>query len=47
MYDNGVDWDAEYYNNEDENFYLITDYSRNSYEEAAETALKYTLENLI
>jgi len=44
---NGVDWDAEYYNNEDENFYLITDYSCNSYEEAVEAALNYTLENLI
>lgn len=44
---NGVDWSAEYYNNEDENFYLITDYSCNSYEDAVEVALKYCLENLI
>ena len=44
---NGVDWDAEHYNNEDENFYLITDPSCNSYEEAVEAALKYCLENLI
>ena len=42
----GVDWAAEYYNNEDENFYLIAD-SYNSYEEAVESALKYILENLI
>ena len=44
---NGVDWDAEYYNNEDENFYLITDFSCNSYEEAAEAGIKYCLEKLI
>lgn len=44
---NGVDWDAEYYNDEDENFYPITDSSCNSYEEAVEAALKYSLENLI
>lgn len=47
---NGVDWDAEYNNNEDDNFCLITiaDYSPcNSYEEAAEAAIKYCLENLI
>jgi len=44
---NGVDWDAEYYNDEDENFYPITDSSCNSYEEAVESALKYSLENLI
>lgn len=44
---NGVDWDAEYYNNEDENFYLITDSSCNSYEESVEVALKYVIENLI
>lgn len=47
MWYNGVDWDAEHYNNEDENFYLITNYSCNSYEEAVEAALKYCLENLI
>lgn len=47
MWYNGVDWDAEHYNNEDENFYLITNYSCNSYEEAVEAALKYSLENLI
>jgi hypothetical protein len=44
---NGVDWDAEYYNNEDENFYPTTDSSFNSYEEAVDAALKYVLENLI
>ena len=44
---NGIDWDAEYYNDEDENFYLITDPSCNSYEEACEAAIKYCLENLI
>ena len=44
---NGVDWNAEYYNNEDKNFYLITDGSCNSYEETVEAALKYVLENLI
>ena len=44
-YDGG-DWNAEYYNNEDENFHLITCLC-NSYEEAVEAALKYTLENLI
>lgn len=44
---NGVDWNAEYYNNEDENFYLITDYLCNSYEDAVEAALKYCLQNLI
>lgn len=43
----GVDWEAEYYNDEDEGFYLITDYSCNSYEEAVEAAIKYCLENLI
>ena len=47
MWYNGVDWDAEHYNNDDENFYLITNYSCNSYEEAVEAALKYCLENLI
>jgi hypothetical protein len=44
---NGVDWDAEYYNDEDENFYFITEPSCNSYEEACEAAIKYCLENLI
>ena len=44
---NGVDWDAEYYNDEDENFYFITEPSCNSYEEAAEAAIKYCLEKLI
>ena len=44
---NGVDWDTEYYNNEDEDFYLITDTSCNSYEEACEAGIKYCLENLI
>ena len=44
---NGVDWDAEYYNDEDENFYLITDPSCNSYEEACEEAIRYCLKNLI
>ncbi len=44
-YDGG-DWNAEYYNDEDENFYLITCLC-NSYEEAVEAALKYCLENLI
>ena len=42
---NGVDWNAEYYNNETENFYLITTSSCNSYEEAVEAALKYVLKN--
>lgn len=44
-YDGG-DWNTEYYNNEDENFHLITCLC-NSYEEAVEVALKYCLENLI
>ena len=44
---NGVDYNAEYYNDEDENFYLITDCLCDSYEETVETALKYALENLI
>lgn len=44
-YDGG-DWNTEYYNNEDENFHLITCLC-NSYEEAVEAALKYCLENLI
>lgn len=43
---NGVEWAAEHYNDEDENFYLIAD-SYNSHEEAVEAALKYALENLI
>lgn len=48
VWNNGVDWDAEYYNNEDENFYFITtDSSCNSYEEAAEAGIKYCLEKLI
>lgn len=43
---NGVDWSAEYYNNKDENFYLITCLC-DSYEEAVEIALKYCLESLL
>lgn len=45
-YDGG-DWNAEYYNNENENFYLITDCLCSSYEDAVEAALKYVLVNLI
>ena len=44
---NGVDWNAEYYNDEVDNFYLITDCLCNSYEDSVESALKYCLENLI
>ena len=44
---NGADWNAEYYNDEVDNFYLITDCLCNSYEECVESALKYVLENLI
>ena len=44
---NGADWNAEYYNDEVDNFYIIADCLSNSYEETVEATLKYTLENLI
>ena len=44
---NGADWNAEYYNDEVDNFYIIADCLSNSYEDAVEAAIKYCLENLI
>lgn len=44
---NGVDWDAEYYNDEDEDFYLITELSCSSYEDACEESIKFCIEKFI
>ena len=44
---NGAGWNAEYYNDEVDNFYIIADCLSNSYEDAVEAAIKYCLENLI